>query len=192
MLERITKNKKWILIFVVHLIFIISYTLIKDLFIEDNSINNAEKDFKNNPIFNLILIVIVSPIIEEIIFRYPLRFNYLNILIIPIILLIVFLNESILIKFSFIIFFIILSIQRIFKKNTYTINLISVICFTLLHIGNYENINPNFAIVFSMIFPQLILGIILSYVRHFKNFKTCIMYHAVYNFIIILIYLTVE
>lgn len=78
MLERITKNKKWILIFVVHLIFIISYTLIKDLFIEDNSINNAEKDFKNNPIFNLILIVIVSPIIEEIIFRYPLRFNYLN------------------------------------------------------------------------------------------------------------------
>lgn len=145
-----------------------------------------------------IIVVILAPICEEVIFRLSLIFDplYIALSISTLIALIVYklTNVIFFIISFFLIFFLINRLASIFKsilflfwkKNFkyifYTLSLL----FGLVHISNYEFVGvTQYFIALILVFPQIAVGFILSYTRLFyeKGFFICIIFHVLMNLI---------
>jgi len=181
----------YICVFIVHISFIIFFSILTELFFTENG-NYLEDNYKKNPFIYFIFIVFLAPIIEEFIFRFPLKFSYKNSFIAVIILIFLLLNNLLIYNFFFFLFFICIIIQMITKKTYNIIYLLSVICFSIIHLDNFYSINDSIIENILLIFPQLLLGIILTHIRIHKNIKSCVLYHSSYNLIILLIYIMVN
>ncbi|MHC5311081.1 CPBP family glutamic-type intramembrane protease [Myroides sp. LJL116] len=179
--------KFYIKLFSIHIFSIIIFLILSDIFIDDTPQTSLEVNFKDYPILFSIFIVVLAPLFEEFIFRFPLKFSYLNIFVIPL-LIICFLNTYVfLVKLSIVLYIISLIIQRFFLKKNY-IYITSLLCFTTIHLDNYDSLdNLKLFHTISLIFPQFLLAIILSFVRVKSNLKGSIIYHSAYNFIILLL-----
>jgi membrane protease YdiL (CAAX protease family) len=151
-----------------------------------------------------ILIVILSPIIEEVIFRLSLVFDpiYFALSTSTLIAVIIYkVSNSILFIISFfLLFFIINRLALIFrlgfllfwKKNTKYIFYLFSLLFGLVHISNYQFFEVSqYFIVPILIFPQLAIGFLLSFTRlYYENgFFVCILFHILMNLISVSIFL---
>lgn len=145
-----------------------------------------------------LLIVIFSPIIEEIIFRLSLIFNPVNISLTLSTLIALLINKYsktiITIIAFFLLLFLINRFVSIYKQRFLSfwvkyfkfIFYFFTIIFGLVHIGNYKFVEGyQYLIVPLLIFPQLAIGLILSFTRLYyeKGFLISIIVHVLMNFV---------
>ncbi|WP_397376458.1 CPBP family glutamic-type intramembrane protease [Paenimyroides aestuarii] len=134
----------------------ILYQINKLLNIADNNTIDIESYSTLRTFFGYVLIV---PFIEEVIFRYFLRY------------------KGIITS---------LTSQQKWQKNFPWIVYFSIILFAYIHIGNYTNNNLLFYILSPLIVSsQLIMGILVTFIRVRLSFFWGILYHSMWNFLIL-------
>lgn len=148
--------------------------------------------------YYFIAFVILSPIIEEVIFRLSLIFNpvYISFSVSTLTALIInrLSNYLVAILVFFLLFVLVRKLILTFKyhmflfwrKNFKYIFYFLSILFGLVHISNYEFNNiSQYLITPILILPQLGLGLILSFTRVFyeKGFLICLITHILINLI---------
>ena len=151
-----------------------------------------------------LLVVIFSPVMEEVIFRLSLIFDPVNIAlsISTLIALIVHkVSNGIVSIISFLLLFFLinrlafvhkLSFFSFWNKNFKYIFYFLSILFGLVHISNYKFVEvTQYFIAPILIFPQLAIGFILSFARLYykKGFLICIIFHVLMNLISVSIFL---
>lgn len=140
--------------------------------------------------FNLLLnVVLLAPIIEEFMFRYHHRLSYGR-LIISLLFCIVLLHSSF---WNFLIFAIYiggLAISMEYKTppTRKMLVFISALAFSLLHLGNYTNLNFITDVYFIpvLIFSQFLSALILFYIFWNFGIKHSIAFHMLWNSIVLL------
>ena len=194
---KIVKNTSIIL--AVHILFILIWVYIQDTLLGIREFEvSIQKGLKENFLFYLLFIVIIGPLWEEAVFRLPLKNN--KIFWLPIILGILLLLSIKLwwIKISLIIYLFSIIYYRLIRKiecNIPTITILSILSFGLIHSANYSLMSlaqMNFIEIVSTFFTQLILGMILAYIRLKYSFKAGVVYHGTFNGIILCIAISTE
>ncbi len=143
------------IIIVYFFILPILYTINEYLNITDNS-NEIES---YSPIKTYLGYVLIIPLVEELIFRYFLRYKG----IIPSLIS-----------------------QQKWKKNFHYIVYLSIILFAYIHVGNYTNNNLLFYIISPLVVSsQLITGILVTFIRVRLSFFWGVLFHSVWNFLIL-------
>jgi hypothetical protein len=148
---------------------------------------------------NILLMILVAPVFEELVFRLPLLFSRRNILI-SIAILLFFLNKknlpfAIILSLSVIfISYILLNIkrnkiERILKyfwyKHYHIVFYLFVCIFGVVHITNFQDLSTTqYFFIPVIVLPQIIMGFYLGYVRvRFNNgMFICIFLHILTNF----------
>ncbi|MGD0753600.1 MAG: CPBP family glutamic-type intramembrane protease [Bacteroidales bacterium] len=169
----------------------------------DETLSVPDK-FKEHLWAYFLLVVIFSPITEEIIFRLSLIFDpiYLSLSFSTLLALIVHkVSNGIISIVSFLLlFFLIYRLAFIHKRwflffwernFKYIFYLLSFL-FGIVHITNYNCTELyQYLITLFLIFPQLAIGIILSFTRIYyeKGFLICIIIHVLMNLISVSIFL---
>lgn len=151
----------------------------------------------------IIIVVVISPICEEIIFRLPLIFKpfYVSISISTLIALIIYKISNVfffIISFS-VIFFIINKLAYaieskltiFWEKHFVQIFYFLSVLFGLVHISNYEFVSlSQFFISPILVLPQIMVGFILSFTRLYyeEGFLICLIIHVFMNLISVVIF----
>ncbi len=173
-------------------------TLISKLFftVPINEVTTFFETLKDHHWRLFMLVAILVPIAEEIIFRLSLVFNpaYFAISFSLLITLIIhklasFLPAMIsLVPLFFIFYFIAVHfkilIHRFWNKHLGVLVYFSSLSFGLLHIGNYQFVEAyQYCIIPVLIFPQLAMGFLLSFVRLYytNGILICILVHIFMN-----------
>lgn len=159
--------------------------------------DDAEDLFKNLGLF-LIFAGIFTPVVEELVFRYHLvGYDYRRtitsfLLALPFFIL-VFNQWGIgdFINLTYVIYLMMMSVLLYINKSTLSKPLIlcSIMFFGLSHLSNFQvdEIRENFVFIPILILPQLVLGIFLSFLRIKFGLIYAIIYHAVYNMVLIFV-----
>lgn len=136
--------------------FVLSFPLMY-LIDEVSPIKLDRIDYADTFLYLLLLYVFIVPFIEELIFRYFLRFTK---------------TKSILFTRK--------EWNNIFPYLVY----IPAICFGLLHISNYANNSTLFYVLSPLlVLSQLTGGLIISFIRVRLNFLSGVIYHWSWNFL---------
>ncbi len=180
--------------FILYSIFeVIDYLSLSIDFSIIKSIGKREKPSEWNSIFWFGLrSLIIAPIIEELIFRKPLKFSKRNSIILLLILL--FSIITLIIKPNLNFFFlgayalIMLSFYYFLKRKKKTLNYITLIfssfVFGFFHLSNIElpGTNQWYLIVYK-IFPLIVLGFGLGFIRLKLNTFWSVIGHTLFNLI---------
>lgn len=185
--------KSWVLFILIS----IPFGPIIDFMLKITSISETEFNYKTGKIF--ISMIILSPVLEEILFRLILKPKFRNVLIFSIftgVLAISFLlRKSFIlgIPFSFLSIagFTILidkkyfrEMQKYFLKHFSTIFYLISIIFGFVHITNYEPFNYKLVIILPILISPLVLaGIMLSFIRMKFGIGYSILMHSMINLI---------
>lgn len=150
------------------------------------------REMENSELF--FLVVLLAPFLEEIIYRYPLvkgKFIYFSllggILFYSIAEDFMLIFSACLNTISFILYFFYGA-----KKTPLFLTFFYAFAFTISHTSNYNLSELEKLPWYSLIFlfdAQIILSIILTYIRFNYQFRYTILYHSIYNFIIFLLYI---
>lgn len=151
-----------------------------------------------------VLVIIVSPVIEEVVFRLPLIFEPVFIALSLSVIVTALVHKVSNNTFSAIVFLILFYLiyklasinkskllffwQRNFKMIFYVFS----IAFGLVHIGNYHFTEPwHYFLAPVLVFPQIVIGFILSFTRlyYYKGFLICIIFHILLNLVSLSIFL---
>lgn len=148
----------------------------------------------------VILVVLIAPVVEELIFRLPLRFNKVNLLLSATLLSVWMLRgdyKAVLIVASvvvavvgFLLFYPKLGVSRylekFWEKHYGIVFYFFSALFALMHILNYTNIVfPQGLFVLWMVMPQFALGVMAGYlrVRYDKGLFFGMAVHAINNLV---------
>ena len=187
------RKYKIAIIFVVHILFLVIKNVAEHYLGIETATPKYEEELLNNLIDFFVFVVIFAPLLEEVIFRYPLKkckFIYIA-LVLGCLLSFAFDNRLFTYIFiavniiSFILFFFL-------KKETLPlfVLLIYTVLFSLIHVENY-NINDLEVLPWGSLilqfFPQLLLGLILTYIRIKTRFLYALAYHSAYNLVIFIL-----
>ncbi len=182
----------WILLLFIVLLFSpVGYLARKFVDLPEEKLNVA-------PILLFLLMVFLGPFLEEIFFRLFLKPNYKNMTL----LLILFFTVAIftiwkrnmpILLFSFFAIFLLLFIlsrpknlfwfQRIVLSHFRWVFYISCLLFGAIHILNFEHLN--FKLFFAapfIIFPQVVAGVFLGFVRMKYGIVFSVLFHSLINF----------
>lgn len=159
--------------------------------------DDAEDIFENLGLF-LILAGLFMPVLEELVFRYYLvghdyRKTLTSFLLVLLFFILAF-NEwgiSDFIILTYLIYLVMTSVLLYINKNTMSKPLIlfSTVFFAISHLSNFQNdeICENFIFIPILILPQLVLGFFLCSLRIKFGLIYAIVYHAVYNTVLIFV-----
>lgn len=147
-------------LFVINLIF--SYSLILPVVLLVNDyINLGYKEYNFESLNVLLIFTFLIPFLEEIIFRYFLRYKGFITTI-----------------FS----------ELKWGKNFPKVVYFSTFSFALMHLSNFSNDDALFFTAIPIIIlPQILSGFILSFIRVRINFFYALIYHSLYNLTVFLI-----
>jgi len=178
------------IIFIVHALFIVTKTVIEPYLGIETVTPKDKEELLAHLIESFVSVVIFAPLLEEAVFRYPLKkckFVYIA-LVLGCLISFTFHNRLFTYSFiavniiSFVLFF-------FFKKATLPLSvlIIYIVLFSLIHVENY-NINDlkvlPWGLLIYQFFPQLLLGIIVTYIRIKTRFLYALAYHSAYNLVI--------
>ncbi len=156
-------------------------------------------DLYDRPWLLAIRAIILAPIIEEAVFRLPMKYSYVRIFAaccIVLVMLSAFIDSEMIIGIIAIVFFLAIALfhfidQR--NENQFNIQIASwwethfyipfwllTICFALLHLTNFKNDFPLYVAPF-LVLPQFVLGVMLGYIRVGFGFVFAVLFHALYN-----------
>lgn len=150
--------------------------------------------------FKLLFVCLVMPLLEELVFRLPLRFNKVNIIIATILFFVLtyFLTKKYLVGFGNFRYFIFLFLSGIslllllknyiffesyFNKNFLLLMHLSTIIFCLIHYWNY-NFQSNSITPYLLMFLMLINGYYFAYTRMKFGISYAIFIHSFHNIIV--------
>lgn len=138
--------------------------------------NNAVEELlkKHSKLFIIFTAVLFGPLFEELIFRFPLKFKR-NFVFQFFWWLINTFNFN---KFKG---YLLQNRVLIFKIFFYII----AILFGLIHISNFDKWRQFLYLAPIIVFPQILAGIILGYIRIKFGFFWGVFYHSCYNFILL-------
>lgn len=196
MLKVIYSNLKKYLLFVI--IFAILQHLIFKIF-------NILGDGYRNPIksildyygvyISFLLVVLCTPILEELVFRYGLTFRKINTqigILVSFTIFPLYLNLGLSSPFTIYYFLIVLifwlGLLLIYnskhRNNVFIVSCFSALLFGLLHIGNFPSFSFDRVLIFlSFVIPQIYAGYLLSKLRIENGISYSILFHMVVNFI---------
>lgn len=177
-------------------IIVLSLVIIIEYIERNYNIELPKSELKKYEPFTIILLAgILAPVVEEVMFRYPLvkgKYTYIALGISSI--FIYFMSNTIFITISFLILNILTFVKYYFcriRKLPYYLLIIYSSLFILVHIENYnlqELFKQPFVTLLSLFSAQIILSIALVYIRlKAKRFYPVVLFHAMYNFSIIIL-----
>ncbi|NNE25245.1 MAG: CPBP family intramembrane metalloprotease [Saprospiraceae bacterium] len=162
---------------------------------------------ENGKIFIIIAAVIVAPLTEEFLFRFPLRHCRATFFLLTtsfIYILLEGLNLNIHVVLNVIIVLFVATLltlvimdkafgwwERIFKNYFPLIFYYVVAVFAFLHIYNFDISTVNWYYAPFMVIPQFILGIYLGYVRLRNNIWSSVLIHAINNIIPLILFFSI-
>lgn len=172
---------------VVSVVEIIKYNL---NFIEPES-NRLKDEFMSNIIFSLVAVLFLSPVIEELVFRLPLKKDaYFVISIVT--SFIFFLSSNFLfIKIIIGIFIAFIIVYQFYRDSIILKRVLismSIIAFTIVHFDNFNSNLLNNIGLFNLIIlfsPQFFLAILLTKIRLETRFINAVIFHSLYNLTIL-------
>ena len=174
--ESISNAQKWKIVFSILLVgfalVFISSAIISfiELNIFELDSNPIESIFDNKGVIQILLLAsLFIPFIEELIFRFPLKYER-NLL------------------FHFADYLTKNKALPFWNKNFKFFFYLSAVLFGLMHLTNYSNTNTLFYVLAPLIIlPQFIGGISLGYIRLRLGFFWGVLQHGLYNFILFII-----
>lgn len=159
--------------------------------------------FENRKALFFLYFAILVPLAEEMLFRLPLRFSILNILIANMLLLIsialsfdILLSYIVLIGIVYLSFLFVLlrqfknNIKNLWERRFPFIFYFLSIAFGLVHLSNFEIQNSEqIFIALILILPQLLLGVYLSFLRMYFEYGILItiIFHVFLNSVAFLV-----
>lgn len=182
----------------VHILITIGLMVSTDIIFELNDFESrVEKRFDESPLIAILFAVVIAPIWEEMVFRYPLKRD--TQLWWPLILGIIFLLSFELVTLQILMAIFLVSLYLFKIRNSpfitrFTIG-ISILVFGLMHIGNYsvEDIEQMRVIeLISTFLSQIVAGGVLTFVRLKYSFEYGVIYHSAFNAIFVSIALLGE
>lgn len=155
--------------------------------------NNELKEYEYSPLVLIIFTGIIAPIIEEFMFRYPIKKGnliYPSLIISSIIVFVT--SKSFYISISYLILNII-TFFLYYLKNNKTIPLYLIfpyyLLFIIIHFENYnieELFSLSYGAILLLLSSQIVLSTALTYIRIKSNrFFPVILFHSMYNLSII-------
>ncbi len=152
----------------------------------------------DNPILLALMAVVFAPLVEEAVFRLPLRYSTGNLLL-PLLLVLLFIPSLVSPILSGVLIGVILLLLLIFyffnqKKEQQLVAWLNdswkekfpivfwffTLAFAALHLTNFSDVVP-FYLVPILILPQFALGIIIGYIRVGWGFWYGVLFHAIHN-----------
>jgi hypothetical protein len=181
------------IIFIIHILFLAILNAIEVyLGIETAELKDKDK-YLDNFIELFVFLVIFAPLLEEVVYRYPLKKCKYVYIALVLGCLVSFLFDNKFIAYTFIAVNIISFILFFFVKRKQLPLFILITYTVLFSVSHVENYNPNdlmglhWSSLIFQFFPQLVLGIILTYIRINTRFLYALAYHSAYNFVIVII-----
>ena len=178
-----------------HLLVVLLIGIVISQVIPGTDYSLMQDMLSNLPVWlTLFLVVVMAPILEEGIFRLPLRPSVLSISIsISIVLIYLFGVFSANLPLSFVVGFMLLGfnvylatrslkvvrLQQLYTRFPRLIFYLSAILFGAIHIGNYDS--RVWAFMPLLVLPQLVLGLFLGFVRVRYGLSWAIFAHAFHN-----------
>ena len=169
--------------------------------IED--MDHKVEDLYDQPWLLAIQAVLFAPIVEEAVFRLPMKYSYVRIFAaccIVLGMLAAFIDSEITIGLIAIAFFLIVALfhfidQRndnqlneqmapLWETHFYIPFWTLTVCFALLHLTNFGGQFPLYLAPF-LVLPQFVLGATLGYIRTGFGFVFAVLFHALHNGILV-------
>lgn len=184
-------------LFLITLILVIPFSIVANFITKEFNLKNEEFNLSISFLL-FIMAVILAPIYEEIIFRSLLKFEKINIILFiittPILIVVTAIHVivSAVILLSILLLSVI-SLLLIYKRNKIELFLSSnfkyffygvALTFGLTHTSNFAG-NFYLILLFSplLVGPQIVLGLILGYVRMKHGLVYSIIFHMLVNFV---------
>jgi membrane protease YdiL (CAAX protease family) len=162
--------------------------LLKSIFnYKESSVSILEEEFKKNFFFTTVGVLIIAPIIEELIFRAPLRKNGLIWCSVVFSSIYVFSSNLLIINILCLVYVVSIIFYQYYSKSKlllYLLMLLSTLSFVAIHIDNYDITTIEHFTVYDYIIlflPQFFLSVVLIKVRMQKNVLSAILTHSLYN-----------
>lgn len=185
-----------------YFIFIFFFVVLQHLIFK---VFNVSGDGYRNPIksildyygvyISFLLVVLCTPILEELVFRYGLTFRKINTLIGILVSYTIFplyLNLGLSSPFTIYYFLIVLifwlGLLLIYnskqRNNVFIVSCFSALLFGILHIGNFPSFSFDRVLIFLwFVVPQIYAGYLLSKLRIENGISYSILFHMLVNFI---------
>jgi hypothetical protein len=163
------------------------------LSIDEPTSSKVEESFLKNMFWGSIGIVLVGPLLEEVVFRLPLKKNSYYIISITLCLFLFLSSSLFFLRIICLLYIGAILLYQFGKKSPTSltkniITILSIVAFVSLHFANYQEEQLNSLTFFSKIFlfiPQLVVGLILTAVRLKTFFLNTVIIHSLYNLIIL-------
>lgn len=148
-----------------------------------------KNEIMDHILFYSVFIVLVAPLLEETLYRLPLKKNSYNFISIIIGIIYLTTTNSSIFKITLLVYLI--SVVFLFFAKIDApkyIIILAIVVFTISHLGNYNwiDIKSKSAIELGfLLLPQIILALITTHIRINISFKYSFVYHSIYNLSII-------
>lgn len=146
--------------------------------------NILQEMIRDQKVLVLVMVIILAPLIEEIIFRYHLSLNKKAIMW-SLIASVLMISQLWVIGAGLMIYLLILWILAMQKKalSLHLVVYISAFFFGIVHLSNYRDFDffSNFYWIPFLVMIQFGLGLLLSFIRLHYGLLRAILFHAVYN-----------
>jgi hypothetical protein len=187
-------GRDFLKLFLVTLAIITPYTILiyaLDLYELDNIVMEMMKD---NPILLLLLGTFMAPLLEEPIYRLHLDMKKRS--IIWSLGLSIFLIDEFWYPVVGLWIYLLWLLIQVSRNNPPSLKLVvysSAILFGLVHLGNFPNLNfsTQFYLIPLLVGAQIFVGLIISYIRLTYGMKWAMIFHGVYNAVLIGAYLLI-
>lgn len=181
--------KDFFILLLALLLVIFPYAFIIDLIGLDQFDHKLEEFLKSNKFLVVIMVIVLAPVLEELIFRYHLDLKKSSTLIGFGLSFIFTYNSMVLLIIATLYFgFVFIKLLLKQKPNLKFCMFASTTLFALVHLTNFGNfdLTQHFYWVPLMVGAQFIIGLVLSFIRVNHGIYTSILFHGVYNAVLVL------
>lgn len=187
-------GKDFLKLFLLTLAIITPYTILIFELGLDELDNIVMEMMKDNPILLLLLGTFIAPLLEEPIYRLHLDMKKKS--IIWSLGLSIFLIDEFWYPVVGLWIYLLWLLIQVSRNNPPSFKLVvysSAILFGLVHLGNFPNLNysTQFYLIPLLVGAQIFVGLILSYIRLTYGMKWAMIFHGVYNTVLIGSYLLI-
>jgi membrane protease YdiL (CAAX protease family) len=174
------KVKTLVHLFLFSLLAIYGYSILLAIierfhWIDSGVNNNSTIVFRYSYLKMILIGVVIAPILEELIFRLPLRYKYNYIIRLTANLLAKMKHNDPKAYEE--------KAQTFWTKNFRYFFYIMLLLFGCAHFFNYSNYDKLWTWIIVLVFPQIIIGSILGYIRVRFSLPWSMIYHAFHNFV---------